>query len=142
MPTVIVNYMCMALLYSDNNYWPTLYIQRSNFIVFLSHGSTSQDGLGLLCEVPKIPVEFEPAIPARERLQAHALDRTTTAIANFIVPFFFHLFFYTFISVHGFGGLGVACWPLVPKFAGSNPAEAVGFLGRKKSSARLPSEGK
>ena len=28
----------------------------------------------------------------------------------------------------GFGGLEVACWPLVPKFAGSNPAEAVGFL--------------
>ena len=26
-----------------------------------------------------------------------------------------------------FGGLGVACWPLVPKFTGSNPAEAVGF---------------
>ena len=33
----------------------------------------------------------------------------------------------------GFGGLGVVCWPLVPKFAGSNPAEAVGFLGRKNS---------
>jgi len=31
----------------------------------------------------------------------------------------------------GFGGLGVACWPLVPKIAGSNPAEAVGYLGRK-----------
>jgi len=30
-----------------------------------------------------------------------------------------------------FGGLGVACWPLVPKFAGSNPAEAVGTLGQK-----------
>ena len=30
-----------------------------------------------------------------------------------------------------FGGLGVAYWPSVPKFAGSNPAEAVGFLGRK-----------
>ena len=42
----------------------------------------------------------------------------------------------------GFGGLEVACWPLVPKFAGSNPAEAVGFLGAKKSSACLPSEGK
>ena len=25
----------------------------------------------------------------------------------------------------GFGGLEVACWSLVPKFAGSNPAEAV-----------------
>ena len=43
---------------------------------------------------------------------------------------------------NGFVGLGVACWPLVPKFAGSNPAEAVGFLRAKKSSARLPSEGK
>jgi hypothetical protein len=29
-----------------------------------------------------------------------------------------------------------------PKFAGSNPAEAVGFLRAKNSSARLPSEGK
>ena len=44
---------------------------------------------------------------------------------------------------HGFGGLEVACWPLVNKFAGSNPAEAVGFLrGGGKSSERLPSEGK
>ena len=42
----------------------------------------------------------------------------------------------------GFGGLGVACLPLVLKFAGSNPAEAVGFLMAKKFSARLPSEGK
>ena len=41
-----------------------------------------------------------------------------------------------------FGGLGVACWPLVPKFAGSNPAEAIGFFRAKKFSARLPSEGK
>ena len=32
----------------------------------------------------------------------------------------------------GFGGLEVACWPLVPKFAGSNPAEAVGFFRAKK----------
>ena len=33
----------------------------------------------------------------------------------------------------GFGGLEVACWPLVPKFAGSNPAEAVGFLRVNKN---------
>jgi hypothetical protein len=25
----------------------------------------------------------------------------------------------------------LACWPLVPKFAGSNPAKVVGFFGRK-----------
>jgi hypothetical protein len=31
-----------------------------------------------------------------------------------------------------FGGLGVACWLLVPKFSGSNPAEAVEFLRAKK----------
>ena len=30
-----------------------------------------------------------------------------------------------------FDDLEVACWPLVPKFAGSNPTEAVGFLKRK-----------
>jgi hypothetical protein len=42
----------------------------------------------------------------------------------------------------GFGGLEVVCWPLVPKFAGSHPAEAVGFFRAEKSSARLPSEGK
>jgi len=28
----------------------------------------------------------------------------------------------------GFGGLGVVCWPLVPKFAGSNPAEGEKIL--------------
>jgi hypothetical protein len=32
----------------------------------------------------------------------------------------------------GFDGLEVACWPLVPKFAGSNPAEAVEFLWDKR----------
>jgi hypothetical protein len=42
----------------------------------------------------------------------------------------------------GFGGLEDACWRLVPKFVGSNPVEAVGFLRAKKSAARLPSEGK
>jgi len=35
-----------------------------------------------------------------------------------------------------------ACWPLIPKFAGSHPAEVVGFYRAKKSSARLPSEEK
>ena len=49
---------------------------------------------------------------------------------------------YINVSLSGFGGLEVACWPLVPKFAGSNPAEAVGLFRAKKSSARLPSEGK
>jgi hypothetical protein len=33
------------------------------------------------------------------------------------------------IIICGFGGLEVVCWPLVPKFAGSNPAKAVGFFG-------------
>ena len=33
----------------------------------------------------------------------------------------------------GFGGTEVACWPLIPKFAGSNPAEAIGFLKGDKN---------
>ena len=32
---------------------------------------------------------------------------------------------FPYFVLSGFGGLGVACWPLVPKFTGSNPAEAV-----------------
>jgi hypothetical protein len=52
------------------------------------------------------------------------------------------VFTVTYIIQGGFGGLGVACWPSVPKFAGSNPAETVTFLRAKKSSARLPSEEK
>ena len=49
--------------------------------------------------------------------------------ANKFMISIFHL------EISGFGGLEVACWPLVPKFAGSNPAEAVGFFGRKIHSA-------
>ena len=37
------------------------------------------------------------------------------------------------INISGFGGAEVACWPLIPKFAGSNPAEAVGFLQGDKN---------
>jgi hypothetical protein len=47
-----------------------------------------------------------------------------------------------YICPSGFSGLEDACWPLVPKFAGSNPAETVGFFRTKKSPAHLPSEGK
>ena len=43
---------------------------------------------------------------------------------------FYLLFLITYLS--GFGGLEVACWPLVPKFAGSNPAKAVGLFRVKK----------
>ena len=46
------------------------------------------------------------------------------------------------LHMSSFGGLEVACWALVPKFASSHPAEAVGFLGQQKSSAHLPLEGK
>jgi hypothetical protein len=43
--------------------------------------------------------------------------------------------------VSGFGGLEVACWPLVPKFAGSDPAEAVGHFMAKKKILSTPSFG-
>ena len=38
------------------------------------------------------------------------------------------LIIYILRTSSGFGGLEVACWPVVFKFAGSNPTEAVGFF--------------
>ena len=44
-------------------------------------------------------------------------------------------------AISGFGGLEVACWPLVPKFAGSNPAEAVRFLRVNKNPQHVGGHG-
>ena len=41
----------------------------------------------------------------------------------------------------GFSCLEVARWPLVPKFAGSNPAEAVGFLTVNKNPQHVGGHG-
>jgi len=35
------------------------------------------------------------------------------------------------LKFSGFGGLDVAYWPLVPKFASTHPTKAFGILGRK-----------
>jgi hypothetical protein len=52
-----------------------------------------------------------------------------TSVTNYIFQFNIHVK----VKV-GFGALEVACWLLVPKFAGSNPAEAVGlFQGERKN---------
>ena len=45
------------------------------------------------------------------------------------------------LKTSGFSGLEVACWPLVPKFAGSNPAEAVGFLRVNKNPQHVGGHG-
>jgi hypothetical protein len=66
-------------------------------------------------------------------------DISVNTMINSVVDFFCTQLT---VMISGFGDLEDACWPLVPKFAGSNPAEAEGFLRAKKSSARLPSEGK
>ena len=67
------------------------------------------------------------------------INVSNNSINWYCVPTSLHSYF-TFIiitqyvrSYSSFGGLGVACWPLVPKLAGSNPAEAVGFLRAKKN---------
>ena len=49
------------------------------------------------------------------------------------------------LNIHGlfcgFGGLEVACWPLIPKFAGSNSTEAVGFLRVNKNPQHVGGHG-
>jgi hypothetical protein len=53
-----------------------------------------------------------------------------------------YIIIYNYSLLFIIGGLEVACCrPLVPQFAGSHPAETVGFYGTKISSARLPAEG-
>ena len=72
--------------------------------------------------VPDVPCWRHAQVPHRGGSRpgpAHQEEGTMTSLIFYI--------FYSNLS----RGLGVACWPLVPKFAGSNPAEAVGFLGRK-----------
>jgi hypothetical protein len=69
--------------------------------------------------------------------------RARARVCVYIFSYFYFILCHKLtLQKSGFRGLGVACWPLVPEFAGSNPAEAFGFLRAKKSSARLPSEGK
>jgi len=69
--------------------------------------------------------------------QSHThLPGTEPCPALYIIVYVLHG-----LSDSGFGGLEVACWRLVPMFAGSHPAETVGYRA-KKSSARLPLEGK
>jgi hypothetical protein len=84
---------------------------------------------------------FTCQLPASYMLVAYGLRasflRVTSELLVNYVPVIWEL-----CAVYGFGGLKVTCWPLVPKFAGSHPAEAFEFLGRKKSSAHLHSEGK
>ena len=46
-----------------------------------------------------------------------------------------------YFDISGFGGLEVSCWPSVPKFAGSNPAEAVGFLRVNKNPQHVEGHG-
>jgi hypothetical protein len=45
--------------------------------------------------------------------------------------FIYSIYNHNWKNIRGFGGLEVACWPLVLKFVGSNSAEAFGFFGRK-----------
>jgi hypothetical protein len=49
-------------------------------------------------------------------------------------------FLSTNVQCCGFGGLEDACWPLVPKFAGSNSAEAVGFFRVKNDNTQHSQE--
>ena len=67
-----------------------------------------------------------PQLFMGEGLRVGSLKNTKCDITNYIIS--------------GFGGLDVACWPSVLKFAGSNPAETVGFFrAKKKFSACLHS---
>jgi hypothetical protein len=82
-------------------------------------------------DLPACSALPQPAAPPRASVQLKYTE-TITKLESSVYHF----------DASGFGRLEDACWSLVPKFAGSNPAEAVGFFRAKKYPARLPSEGK
>jgi len=98
-----------------------------NFCQYLLHF-----GKGNIHKILTKNYEFDENQLIKSHASLRSINEYLSVLTTFIVRYRLN---------SGFGGLGVACWPLVPKFAGSNPAEAVGFLRAKKSSARLPSEG-
>ena len=57
---------------------------------------------------------------------------TRNFVLSYIKNYVCNIVYVATVAVSGFGGLEVACWPLVPKFAGSNPAEVVEFFRAKK----------
>ena len=83
------------------------------------------------------PAAFSFRVWDGTRAARHALarDRSLSLIRHRIGPSSNSLPIYQphVGLISGFGGLEVACWPLVLKFAGSNPAEAVGFLRVNKN---------
>ncbi len=60
---------------------------------------------------------------------------------SFIIYAALQILGYQRTMANSFGGLEVAYWPLVPKFAGSNSTEAVGFFRAKKKILSTPSFG-
>ena len=54
---------------------------------------------------PPPPMGFEPAIPANERLQAHALDRAATGIGDM----------YVYIHIHRLSNKNYSLWTASPK---------------------------
>ena len=80
---------------------------------------------------------------------SYAGHRNTTQVSRLANPKFLYAvltprvqdILLLILQSSGFGGLEVACWPLVPKFTGSNPAEAVGFLRVNKNPQHVGAHG-
>jgi hypothetical protein len=63
---------------------------------------------------------------SRNMWSRHSVNLLTSPPPSFFNTWYINLFLHT-IHDSGYRDLEVACWPLIPDFAGSNPAEAVGF---------------
>ena len=100
------------------------------------------------CLVSRLPLVSPPAVRICKSMRAVSLSfavsftafvfygndfgsrlKKSNKIQLYLVGFYLLLYYiilYIYLLLYysiGFGGLGVACWPLVPKFAGSNSAE-------------------
>ena len=106
-------------------------MSRLNWVIFRSYKKFSRnvDFVFIVCCVEpifKILLKIDNATLATSKNSLSCLTSFTRNLRT-------NMKIYTpYSNISGFGGLGVVCCPLVPKFAGSNPAEALGLLGRNK----------
>jgi hypothetical protein len=101
------------------------------------YGSQNRSGGFLTGKIPDARARVCVCVCVQALILSSFLQRICTEYKCFICANIYKIiliYIYIYATRICFSGLELACWPLVPKFVGSNPAKAVGFLRTKKSS--------
>ena len=107
-------------------------------LILLNRGkrwTTDSNDVGSACAFRVVGEANTNVSSCSDKLLHETVTEKMATKLFYLYVLIFSLCHYVYLSSQkvrsGFGGLEVACWPLVPKFAGSNPAEFVRFLRGK-----------